>query len=364
MNHTPGPSEGRIRPHAREILLGIVMLSGVVVASVTIGRALARNEMADSGTWIGAFVAGVAMAASSYALILQSRQTESARWSSALSRLGQMYDQAADDESLSSILAESSDHENKVPPTTGAAVFNNRQIIWLNSLGLALEQIYLATNFLSPESRRVWRLYLRNQLNKPSIRSAFVADASSNQDYHQAFWRFVRGTRESRAGVIHYENHAIHPQYFDSRPDDARLPDIPADVECTRATRDDMLFWLEIYKDEEVRRQMYAAPTASTDALWDYLSHRHVFTAWAGKKRFGGFTLTIEKGLLATFGIVIHPEFRDCGYGPTLLGMLESEARKLGIKTLRADVYDDNHACIRMLNGEGFRRFIWMEKNI
>lgn len=125
-----------------------------------------------------------------------------------------------------------------------------------------------------------------------------------------------------------------------------------------------MLFWLEIYNDEEARRQMRVAPTASADALWEYLSHRQVFTAWAGKTRVGGFTLTIEKELVATFAIAIHLEFRGCGYGAIVLGMIESEARSLGLKTLRADVYEDNHPCIRTLHRGGFRRFAWVEKNV
>jgi RimJ/RimL family protein N-acetyltransferase len=364
MDYNIRTPKGQIRSHTRDIIFGFVLLLGVILASVAVGRALGENAIANWGTWIGAFIAGIAMVASSYALILQSRQAESASWAIALSRLGQLYDQAADDETLSSILVESSDSSSTLPPRAGNRLFNNRQIIWLNSLGLAFEQIYVATNSLSAESKRVWRLYLRNQLNKPSIRAAFVADASSNQDYHQEFWRFVRGTQKSKGGSIHYENYSIHPVYFESRESTLLSSDKASDAECTPLTREDLPFWLEIYKDDEVRKQMYAAPTGSAEELWSYLSHRKVFTVWVEKKCVGGFTITIEKDLLATFGIAIHPEFRGCGYGAKIMGLLESEARKLGLKTLRADVYEDNHPCIRMLNRDGFRRFIWMEKNI
>jgi RimJ/RimL family protein N-acetyltransferase len=356
--------KGQIRSHTRDILFGFVLLLGVIIASVAVGRALGENQIANWGTWIGAFIAGIAMVASSYALILQSRQAESASWAIALSRLGQLYDQAADDETLSSILVESSDSRSSLPPTAGIRVFNNRHIIWLNSLGLAFEQIYVATNSLSAESKRVWRLYLRNQLNKPSIRAAFVADASSNQDYHQEFWRFVRGTPKSKGGSVHYENYSIHPLYFESHESANPSAVNSSDAECTPLTRDDLPFWLEIYTNDEVSRQMYAAPTGSAEELWNYLSHRKVFTVWVEKKRVGGFTITIEKDLLATFGIAIHPGFRGCGYGRAIMGLLESEARKLGLRTLRADVYEDNDPCIRLLNRNGFRRFIWMEKNI
>ena len=133
---------------------------------------------------------------------------------------------------------------------------------------------------------------------------------------------------------------------------------------CTPTSLEDMLFWLEIYRDDEVRKQMYAAPTESAEELWNYLSKRKFFTAWIGGKRIGGFTLSIEKDLLATFGIVLHSSYRNRGLGPCLVALLQSEAKKLGIKTLRTDVYEDNQRCIKVLNRDGFRKFVWMEKNI
>jgi ribosomal protein S18 acetylase RimI-like enzyme len=331
---------------------------------VAVGRALGENAIANWGTWIGAFIAGIAMVATSYAIILQARQGEVAGWSVAVTRLGNLYDIAQQNDKLSGFLAEKSDEEGKINPSRNQIPITNQEIIWMGSLFLAFEQIYIATTALGYESKRVWRLYLKSQLNKPTLRAAFVRDAANSQDYHQEFWRFVRGTPIKHEGKAYYENHAIHPKYFETRPPSGALSDAKIGMTCSPATMEDMPFWLEIYRDKEVRNQMYAAPIQSAEELWTYLSNRNVFTAWVDGNRIGGFTITMEKDLLATFGIAIHPQYRKRGWSIHLMRLLENEASRMGVKTLRADVYEDNQPCIRALNGNGYRRFIWMEKNI
>jgi len=356
--------KAQIRSHTRDILFGCVLLIGVIIASVAVGRALGENEIANWGTWIGAFIAGIAMVATSYAIILQARQGEVAGWSVAVTRLGNLYDIAQQNEKLSSFLAERSDEGGEINPSHNQTTITNPDIVWMGSLFLAFEQIYIATTALGYESKRVWRLYLKSQLNKPTLRAAFVRDAANSQDYHQEFWRFVRGTPKKHEGRVYYENYAIHPRYFEKITPFEAVSDVKVEMTCTPATKDDMSFWLEIYRDDEVRNQMYAAPIQSTEELWTYLSNRMVFTAWVDGDRIGGFTITREKDLMVTFGIAIHPDYRKRGLGKTLMGLLEIEASKMGTKTLRADVYEDNQPCIRLLNRDGFRRFIWMEKNI
>jgi ribosomal protein S18 acetylase RimI-like enzyme len=356
--------KAQIRSHTRDVLFGFILLSGVIIASVAVGKALGENEIANWGTWIGAFIAGIAMVATSYAIILQARQGEVAGWSVAVTRLGNLYDIAQQNEKLSGYLAEKSDEEGKISPFSNQEPITNQEIVWMGSLFLAFEQIYIATTALGYESKRVWRLYLKSQLNKPTLRAAFVRDAANSQDYHQDFWRFVRGSQKKHEGKVEYENYAIHPKYFESSiPSGTRSGD-NIEMSCTSATLEDMSFWLEIYSDEEVRNQMYAAPLQSADELWSYLSNRKVFTAWVDGNRIGGFTITREKDLIATFGIAIHPDYRTRGWGKSLMRLLEIEASKMAVKTLRADVYEDNQPCIKMLKSDGFRRFIWMEKNI
>ena len=355
------------RSQSKDMLFGGILLLGVVLASVAVGRMIGEDQIANWGTWIGAFVAGIAMVVSSYALVLQAKHAESSSWAIALSRLGQLYDQAYQDEELAGFLVEPSDPDGRLPESVGMRNLNDRQTVWLGSLGLAFEQIYIATNSLSSESQRVWRLYLRNQLNKPTIRSAFVRDATSALDYHQEFWRFIRGSGTTIDGRIVYQNAAVDSKYFDTAIIDQGMEDFSsatADFSGSRATEADMSFWLEMYRDEEVKKQMYAAPLETPSDLWDYLSPRQVFTVWLNANRVGGFTISLERDLLATFGIVIHPTHRKKRISQFVVQQLEKEAKKMGVKTLRADVYDDNFACIKSLSGQGFRRFIWMEKNI
>ena len=121
---------------------------------------------------------------------------------------------------------------------------------------------------------------------------------------------------------------------------------------------------MQIYRDKEVKRQMYAAPTESPEILWTYISSRHAYTVWDKAQRIGVFSISKERDLLATFGIAIHPDFRGSGYGKDIIRLLTETALSLGIKTLRADVYEDNRACIKVLAADGFRKFIWMEKNL
>jgi len=131
------------------------------------------------------------------------------------------------------------------------------------------------------------------------------------------------------------------------------------------AVREDLGFWMDIYGDPEVRRQMYAAPVESDDVLWDYLyREQKAFTVWQSDKRVGGFLLSMVAPFLGTFSIVIHKDFRGSGHGREVMGLIESEARKEGYRTLRADVYSDNESSIRLLEKCGFRQFVWLEKNL
>lgn len=356
--------KNRLKGISIELLLGGGLILLVVLTSVLAGRCFNESQLGNWGSWIGAFMAGIAMAATSYAIILQARHGESASWAIALSRLGDLYDQAYQDEVLAKFLAEPSDSAFQMDPNHCAIHLTDRQKVWLGSLGLAFEQIYVATNALSSESKRVWRLYLRNQLNKPTLRAAFVADASNSKDYHQDFWRFIRGTNRSGSGDG-YINYAIHPKYFKAngreKPDRAILKKI---LSYKPATENDLEFWMEIYHDPIVRNQMYAVPLNDKGSFWQYLSAKNVHTVWEGTQRIGGFTLVELDKSLASFGIVLHSQYRNKGYGKGLMDCLQSCASEMGYRTLRADVFDDNKDCLDLLSSTGFRRFVWLEKNI
>ena len=136
-------------------------------------------------------------------------------------------------------------------------------------------------------------------------------------------------------------------------------------LSATPVKRKDVSFWMDMYKDVEVKRQLYAVPLDSAQALFDYLHcEQKAFTVWHRDKRIGGFFLSAVAPFIATFAFVIHRDFRSRGYGRRLMALVESTALQEGFRTLRADVYSDNTASITRLEKCGFRHFIWLEKNI
>lgn len=346
----------------RDFFIAAFILIITAGISILIGISLQESQLSAWGSWVGAFITGIAMVASGYAILIQARHGESASWNIALGRLGEIYDQAFCNPRLAEILTESSDPDgNKVDLDSSSLNLSAQEIVWFGSLFLAFEQIYVATISLSSESQRVWRLYLKNQLNKPSIRAAFLNDAGNAKDFHNGFWRFVRG-RESSYG---YEDYAINPSFFTIKK--AHTPETFGNKYsiCVEPLNNSSSgFWLEMYRDQEVIRQMYAAPIDSEENLFLYLKNRFCYTVIIDQTPIGGFSITKEKEQIASFGIVVHPEHRNRKYSRIILNEVEKKARDLGFRSLRADVYTDNTASIKSLNSSGFRKFIWFEKNI
>jgi RimJ/RimL family protein N-acetyltransferase len=123
-------------------------------------------------------------------------------------------------------------------------------------------------------------------------------------------------------------------------------------------------FWLELYRDEEVKKQMYTAPTDSEQALLDYLRPRSAFTVFQNDQPIGGFTITNLGNRLGTLCFLIHPNYMGQGLATAILKELEIKDKEMGIATLRADVYSDNTPSIKALVKSGFRPFVWLEKNV
>jgi RimJ/RimL family protein N-acetyltransferase len=349
-----------------DILIGVIVLALVVGLAIVIGQRLKPQDLSNWGGWLNTFVAGLALVGSVCAIVMQARQGESSSWNIALARLGQVYDLAQSNERLARVMAESPDliHSSQTTDPDDV-VFTPQETIWLGSLFLAFEQIYVATNSLRPESRRVWRLYLRNQLNKPTIRAAFVRDSTNAKDYHHDFWRFVRGSQSK--GEPRYIDSAIHSRFFDmqdNRQSSGAVRDARTLV-AKKVTREDIDFWMTLYSDPEVKRQMYAPPLESNTAFWDYLVGKgKAFTVWENERRIAGFTLSNVSQFIGTFGVAIRKDIRGKRYGHGVMTVLESEAARIGYKTLRADVYCDNYSCIGLLHKSGYRKFIWLEKNL
>jgi hypothetical protein len=141
----------------------------------------------------------VALLVSGLSFLLNRRLAENSSWNTALTRVGQLYDKAADDDKLGDILREPIDlaGKNILPKFTAT----QKQDIWMANLFMAYEQIYVAISGARGDSKRAWLAYLKNQLNKPIIRAAFIRDAYDCDDYHQHFKDFCLG--ESLEGSGH-----------------------------------------------------------------------------------------------------------------------------------------------------------------
>lgn len=355
------------------LIPGIFLLLIVAGIGVAVGIPLGEHRLEGWGSWLGAFIAGIALVASAYAVMIQARQGESGAWNIALSRLGEIYDSALSEPWKCQILAEESDSEAKMPalsinPTP-------QQKIWFGALFMAYEQVFVASRGLSGESQRVWRRYLRNQLNKQTIRAAFILDAvgpdgcAGAKDYHHEFWRFVRGDRpfwNRWQREARYRDYAIDPRFF--------TPAISADSNmglesgCQLAyfpfTESDVDFWIDCYKDPVIRLQMYAIPTDRETAKEYLLQNKRAFTIFYGSQRIGGFTISGVTDRIGTFGFFVSKDFRGKRLAKDILQFVEIEAQKSGYLTLRADVYADNCPSIKTLESSGFRPFVWLEKNI
>jgi len=142
------------------------------------------------------------------------------------------------------------------------------------------------------------------------------------------------------------------------------------DFGCRRITKRDLSFWIDVYKDSTTLDNMNSIPDfKDTNDLWHHLNKidRYVvFSSEDGieKEIIGGFSFYNRKDEEATFGLVTHPKFRGLGLGYVIIDWLTDMAKDLGIKTLKADVYSDNTACLNVLRKKGFRELVYLEKHL
>jgi RimJ/RimL family protein N-acetyltransferase len=140
------------------------------------------------------------------------------------------------------------------------------------------------------------------------------------------------------------------------------------DFGCRRTVKKDISFWKDIYSDCDVKEHMNAAPLETDREFWEYLNRSERFVVFQSEDLkeilIGGFTLYHRDNKSAEFGIVTHPNFRGMGLGRIIVEFLEETAKDLGIKTLKADVYADNKACLSLLNKNDFKPIVFLEKNL
>jgi RimJ/RimL family protein N-acetyltransferase len=139
------------------------------------------------------------------------------------------------------------------------------------------------------------------------------------------------------------------------------------DYGCRRTIKKDLPFWREVYADPSVRKYMalWGREPNETQEFWEYLNEAERFVVYnPNEELIGGFTLYHRENKTASFGIVTHPKFRGKGLGNVIFSFIESTAKDLGIKTLKADVYKDNEPSLHLLKSNGFRPVVFLEKDI
>jgi RimJ/RimL family protein N-acetyltransferase len=142
------------------------------------------------------------------------------------------------------------------------------------------------------------------------------------------------------------------------------------DFGCRRIAKKDLSFWKDVYKDSSTLDNMNSiSEIKNTKDLWHHLNKidRYVvLTLDRGMEDevIGGFSFYNKKDEEATFGLVSHPKFRGQGLGYVIIDWLTDIAKDLGIKTLKADVYSDNEACLSVLRKKGFRELVYLEKQL
>lgn len=131
--------------------------------------------------------------------------------------------------------------------------------------------------------------------------------------------------------------------------------------------REDMPFFRKMYADQETIKQMYKSPDVDDETLYNYFQkpgNSEAFTVTFDEMPVGGFTIAKNDETIGTFGIVLDPKFRGRGWGVEVVGLIEEAAKKMGLLTLRVDVYADNSKMLRILEKTKYRPFIWLEKNL
>jgi RimJ/RimL family protein N-acetyltransferase len=140
-----------------------------------------------------------------------------------------------------------------------------------------------------------------------------------------------------------------------------------SDYNCRRTIKEDLSFWREVYSDPIVKKYfaLWGEALTNSKEFWEYLNlcNRYVVIN-SQNEIIGGFTIYNKKNKKAEFGIVLHPNFKNKKLGSVLMFYLESTAKSFGIKNLKAEVYEENLACLTLLKKHGFKDIIFLEKNI
>lgn len=93
-----------------------------------------------------------------------------------------------------------------------------------------------------------------------------------------------------------------------------------------------------------------------------------IYVLTIGNKKIGWFSIKRSDNLKeGEFGMMINEPYRNKGYGRQMMKLIEEEAKKLGIKKMKLQVFEDNKPAIKVYKKSGYKethRLIAMEKKL
>ncbi len=94
---------------------------------------------------------------------------------------------------------------------------------------------------------------------------------------------------------------------------------------------------------------------------------RRYYILLVKNKPVGWFNTRLSDSKEATIGIIIDYPYQGQGFGKQAMALIKKEAKKLGMRRLRLEVFLDNKSAINLYKKTGFRtaaKVVVMEKKI
>ena len=94
---------------------------------------------------------------------------------------------------------------------------------------------------------------------------------------------------------------------------------------------------------------------------------RRYYLLFVDKKPVGWFNIRLSDNKEATIGMIIDHPHQGKGFGKQTMDLINKEAKKLGMKKLRLEVFVDNKRAVNLYKQAGFRetaKVLIMEKKI
>lgn len=94
----------------------------------------------------------------------------------------------------------------------------------------------------------------------------------------------------------------------------------------------------------------------------------NIYVSTIGNNKIGWFSIKRSENLKeGKFGIMINEPYRNKGYERQMVKLIEEEVKKLGIKKMKLQVFENNKPAIKVYRKFGYKgthRLIAMEKRL